>query len=224
MGFSEVMKDQLYGPMENPKYKQYASDIYQSARQFLQVIDDMLSLFQTDAGVIELQKNPTQVQAVINKCLGILSEHITQHKIAIQLKIQDNLPKLLVDETRLEQIVLNLLANAIQLSSHEGEIVIEAKLEQDSLNNTVFALIFKDNGRGLSQDELAALMGEKITDDAPTPRRKPASEMRVGSGLGLPLTRMITAMHQAHLSIDSAPGKGTQITVQFPKERIVFWN
>lgn len=217
VGFSEVMKDQLYGPIENKKYRQYAQDIYQSGTQLLEIIDDMLALSKTDAGLLELQEKPVDIEFVLNRCVRLLADKIDQQKVSVKLYIQDNLPRLVADELRLKQIMLNLLSNAVKFSPEGSEVTVEAKLENDEKNQLVLALVFIDHGVGMQPHEISAL-----TDNPKGISYISRSETGEGGGLGLFLTRTLVQMHQGRFQVESIPGQGTVVSVMFPKERLVF--
>ena len=220
IGFSEVMKNQMFGPMENNRYHQYCSDIYQTGTQMLETINDMLTVSKSDAGLAAIQESPVDVSAVIQKCHRLLSDRISQHQVNLTLNIQDHLPKLMVDELRLKQIVLNLLSNAIKFSPTGGEVIVEARVENDETDQTVFSLIFTDHGKGMSPREVTDLM--EGTPEALDSKQQ--AEMMGGKGFGISLAKTLVSLHQGTLKIHSTLGIGTVVTVSFPKERIVFWN
>jgi len=211
VGFSEIMKNQLYGPLENTQYWQYAQDIHEAAQHLQSLIDDVLALSNAEAGMMDLQEKPVDIRFVLNNCLRLITERLSDQKLHVELKLPDVLPRLMVNEARLKQIIINLILNAAN-HSHEGShIIVEAYPEKDRKGNETFCISFTDFG---SKAVLAT--GKAAITKTP---RKGKYEL---SNLGLPLTKALVAMHQATFDIKSPPGKATSVIVRFPQERIVY--
>ncbi len=207
VGFSEIMKNQLYGPLENTQYWQYTQDIHEAAQHLQALIDDVLALSNAEAGLLELQEKPVDVRFVLNKCLRMVTERVAEQKLHIELKLPEALPRLLVDELRLKQIIVNLILNAVTHSPEEGHIIVAVTLEKDK-NGETFCISFIDFG---SKAGPVVIKGDK----------NKGRKIDL-SNLGIPLTKALVAMHQATLDISSPSGKPTVVTVRFPQERIVY--
>ncbi len=221
-GFAELMKNQVYGAIENERYTQYIDDIYECSNAVQGLVSDVLALAKAEAGMLELQEKPVQVELVIAKSIRVLSDKLKAANVTIENRVADLLPQLLVDELRLRQIILNLLGNAISHSPRGGSIIIDAKVGRDKREERYFEIIVSDFGaKSLSKTtlETAALAKENDSDvKANGVSRKPSVRI---SNLGIPLTKALVAMHQATLSIESEPGKPTLVIVRFPSSRIV---
>jgi signal transduction histidine kinase len=213
VGFSEIMKNQLYGPLENTQYWQYAQDIHEAAQHLQALIDDVLALSNAESAMLETQEKPVDVRFVLNKCLRLISERLAEQKLHVELKMPDVMPRLLVDETRLKQIIINLIINAANHSMENNHILVETYTEKDKNGNESFCISFVDFGsKGTVRMNNPSL--SKISNK---PLRK--SEL---SNLGIPLTKALVAMQQATLEVKSPPGAPTSVILRFPQERMVY--
>ena len=215
-GFAEIMNNELYGPMPNAHYQQYVRDMHDASKQAQLLVEDVMALSSAEAGILELQEKPVDVRFVMNKCVRILAEKLQQLQINVEVKTQEHLPRLMVDELRLKQIIINLLANAAKHTQPGGHILIDARLEKDKKQNDEFVISFTDFGTKAMGKEPNTL---EMSD---TQAAQEGVRRRVDiTSLSLPLTKALVAMHQAVLDISSPPGKATTVTVRFPKERVV---
>jgi len=210
VGFSEIMKSQLYGPLENTQYWQYAQDIHEASRHLQALVDDVLALSNAESGMHELQEKPVDMRFVLNNCLRLVTERLQMQKLHVELKLPDVLPRLLVDEQRLKQIVINLLLNAANHSLEDSHIIVEAYTEKNKRGEESFCISFTEGSR-------------IIAGDRPGPNRPiPKPRRRELSNLGIPLTKALVAMHQATLDIERPAGKPICVIVRFPQERMVY--
>jgi signal transduction histidine kinase len=209
VGFSEIMKNQLYGPLENTQYWQYAQDIHEAAQHLQSLIDDVLALSNAEAGMMELQEKPVDIRYVLSKCLRLVADRAADQKMHIELKLPDIMPRLLIDEQRLKQIVINLLLNATTSGVEDTNIIVTAYIEKNKNGGESFCISFIDHSTARIPATKAA-------------REKTKSRKIDLSNLGIPLTKALVAMHQASLEIESQPGKPTSTIVRFPQARIVY--
>ncbi|MDG1287530.1 MAG: histidine kinase dimerization/phospho-acceptor domain-containing protein [Rickettsiales bacterium] len=221
-GFAELMKNQVYGVIENEKYTQYIDDIYDCSSAVQGLVGDVLALAKAEAGMLELQEKPVQVEFVISKCIRVLSDRLKESGITIENRVGDMLPRLLVDELRLKQIILNLLGNAISHAPKGGSVIIDAQIGRDSKEERYFEIIVTDFGAKTVKKMVPE--GNTIQqemDEEGNPKLQSRSQLGRISNLGIPLTKALVAMHQANLTIESQPGKPTLVMVRFPAKRIV---
>lgn len=221
-GFAELMKNQVYGAVENEKYAQYIDDIYDCSSAVQGLVSDVLALAKAEAGMLELQEKPVEVELVIAKCIRVLSQRLKESGVVIENRVGDLLPRLLVDELRLKQIILNLLGNAISHAPKGGSIFIDAQIGRDQKEERYFEIIVTD----FSAKTVSKLKAERNSiqdemDDDGRPKLKSRHQLGRISNLGIPLTKALVAMHQATLTIESQPGKPTLVIVRFPARRIV---
>jgi signal transduction histidine kinase len=213
IGFSEIIKNEMYGPLANPQYAQYIQDIYQSSKHLEALVNDIMSLSVAEASLTDMQDKAVDIRLVMGRAIRGLTERLQQRRIAVDTDIPADLPRLMVDEQRLRQIFLNLLNNAISHTPEGGNIHVAAAVEKDMRLNDWLNVSFTDHGaKSVGQEKEAAGMGHNV-----------AGIRRIDlSGLRIPLTKALVAMHQATLDIVSPPGKPTVVTVRFPKSRIVY--
>ncbi len=211
IGFSEVIKNQLFGPVGTLKYAQYAGDIYESGTHLLQIINDILDLSKLEAGRLELHESVVSLPALIKGCIPLVRDRAAASGIRIRLVMAEALPPLLVDERMMKQILINLLSNAVKFTGRGGRIAISAALaETGGLEISV-----ADTGIGMSAGDIeVALQTFGQVDNSTTRAHQ-------GTGLGLPLARSLAELHGGSLRVDSAIGTGTAITVTLPPTRVL---
>lgn len=211
VGFSEIMKSQLYGPLENTQYWQYAQDIHEASRHLQALVDDVLALSNAESGMQELQEKPVDMRFVLNKCLRSVTERLQVQKLHVELKMPEVLPRLMMDEQRLKQIIINLLLNSANHSTENSLIMVEAYTHKNKKDEENFCISFTEGTKPTSAGDKATSLQQatKILK-------------RELSNLGIPLTKALVAMHQATLDIERIPGKPLCVIVRFPQERIVY--
>lgn len=203
VGFSEMMKNEMLGPLGNPQYKEYANGIYNSSHHLQELVDDVLMLSNAEAGISEIQEKPTDVKLVVGKALRIVSDKLQPLQISVEVNAQDNLPRLLVDETRLKQIIANLILNAAKHSTSGSSVLVSINTTTDANSDSWFVIGFTDYGSKVSN------------------RANPHGANKDVQGLSVPLTKALVALIRAKLEVVSPPGKATTVSVKFAKERIV---
>lgn len=208
VGFSEIMKSQIYGPLENTQYWQYAQDIHEASRHLQALVDDVLALSNAEASLLEVQEKPVDMRFVLNKCLRLVTERLQVQRLQVELKMPDVLPRLLVDEQRLKQIIINLLLNAASHSVEDSHIIVEAYIDKNKKDEESFCIAFTEGAK--------SSMADKASAGHVRARRRELSS------LGIPLTKALVAMHQAMLDVERLPGKPIRVIVRFPQERIVY--
>jgi signal transduction histidine kinase len=209
IGFSEIIKDQAFGPVGQPRYAEYAKDIYDSGGSLLQLINDILDPTKVEAGKMELQKSFVDVAVIMRRCMRLIKDRASKSNVRLKVSFDSNLPLLLADEGRLRQIAVNLLSNAIKFTPAGGQIVLSAGVDQ---HGAIFIRV-ADTGFGMSSAEIEVAL-ERFGQTA-SARSRPSE----GTGLGLPLTKSLVELHGGQLGIDSVPGKGTTVTVKFPPQQ-----
>ncbi|WP_207483419.1 ATP-binding protein [Arenibaculum pallidiluteum] len=211
IGFSEIIKDELFGPNHNPRYQEYARDIHDSGRHLLTLINEILDLAKVEAGGVELREETIEVEKVLESCRRLVRERAAAGQIVLNIGAEPGLPRLLVDVTRLKQILLNLLSNAVKFTTPGGEVRLEARRAQDG----GVVLTVADTGIGMSEEQL---------DIAFQPFRQVENAFNrkyQGTGLGLPLSKALAELHGGSVTIESEPGKGTRVRVWLPSSRLV---
>lgn len=211
IGFSEVMKDEMFGVHGNPVYKEYSGDIHKSGGHLLALINDILDLSRIEAGRYTLQEEVLNVGEAIEKSIRLVELRANEKGIQITRKIQADIPNLWVDAKAFHQILLNLLSNASKFTPENGNIIVYAWL--DKLEGLSIAV--RDNGPGIPKEEIPHILSQFGQGSL-------AHETAVeGAGLGLPIIRGLVEMHDGKFSLQSELGRGTVVTVHMPKDRVV---
>jgi signal transduction histidine kinase len=210
IGFSSILMNQLFGPLGDGKYLEYANDINESGTHLLDIINDILDLSKAEAGKLELAYEEMHVAKAIAKCVTIMAERAGKGQITIATNVPKMLPPLIVDRLRFIQIVLNILSNAVKFTEAGGKIDIDVRAEEvgDGMSN--FIIEIKDTGIGMSEADIEKAFQSFGQVDSGLNRKYE------GTGLGLPLTRKLMELHHGQLKIASTPGQGTSVSLIFP--------
>jgi PAS domain S-box-containing protein len=211
IGFSEIIKSEMMGPVGNPKYGEYASDVFDSGQHLLGLINDILDLSKIEAGRMEFDETDVDVAEVIASCLRLVTERAIKGGVRIETEIPDDLAALRIDERKLKQILLNLLSNAVKFTPSGGSVTVKTWLSPDS----GFVLQVADTGVGIALEDIPKALTPFGQVDSRLDRKYE------GTGLGLPLTKSLVEKHGGSLELQSEVGVGTTVTVRLPKERAV---
>ncbi|HLZ78363.1 MAG TPA: HAMP domain-containing sensor histidine kinase, partial [Sphingomonas sp.] len=209
IGFSEIIKDQSFGPVGQARYTEYANDIYESGRSLLQLINDILDLSKVEAGKMELQRTFVDVADAMGRCMRLIKDRANKSRVQLETVFDPSLPLLFADEVRLRQIGLNLLSNAVKFTPAGGKVTISTRVEQSG----AIAIAVTDTGIGMNAADIKVAL-ERFGQAASS-----LSRPYEGTGLGLPLTKAMVDLHGGHLDITSEPGKGTTVIVTFPPQQ-----
>jgi signal transduction histidine kinase len=208
IGFSQLMADEVLGPLGNTKYSGYARDICNSAEHLLGIINDILDVSKLEAGKLELEVEVVDVAAITRSLLQFVADRAGALDVTIDTEIDGALPRLRADQRKLKQILLNLVTNALKFSHPGGRVMLRARPVEGAIQIEVI-----DNGIGMDDAEVATAI-TRFGQVASTWNRKHA-----GTGLGLPLAIGLVELHGGTLGIKSRKGEGTTVTVTFPAKR-----
>ncbi|WP_417667089.1 sensor histidine kinase [Roseibium sp.] len=211
LGFSEVMKDEVLGPMHNSNYKSYAADIHSSGAHLLHLINEILDLSRIEAGRHELQEEAVYLQDIIEECCNMMQIRAKAKEISILESHEDNLPRVWGDERALRQVILNLLSNAVKFTPLNGTVRI-------SLGRTKQGGQFvsiRDNGPGIPEEEIPVVLQAFGQGSVAIQSAEP------GTGLGLSIVQALINMHGGNFDLRSRLREGTEAMFTLPKERIM---
>ncbi len=211
LGFSEVLERELFGPMANAAYKDYAGDIHNSGRYLLGLINDILDLSRIEAGRRDIVEEPVVISECAADAQHLLSSRIEEKAMTVNIASSLGLPKLLSDRRAINQIAINLLTNAVKFTPERGEITMSAKVLADGRMD----FCVTDNGPGIPEQEIRQALSAFSRGTHAT---KQAID---GAGLGLPIVKGLMDVHGGVLDIRSQPGKGTQVHCIFPANRVL---
>lgn len=212
IGFSEIMMNETFGPVSNPKYLEYLGDMHLSARHLLEIINEVLDMSKIEAGRVELDEHETDLGQLVASVVRMSHSKAQSLGIVLNDTAQPGLPHLFVDARLVRQILLNLVTNALKFTRSGGRVTIRTGLTEDrELYFTV-----EDTGIGIPKDRIKVAMEPFGQVFQPILARGTQ-----GTGLGLPLARAMAELHGGALEIESEPGKGTAVTVRFPAFRSI---
>lgn len=209
IGFSRVILKGIDGPI-NETQAQDLSAIYTSGQHLLSLINNILDLSKIEAGKMELQYSEINLSDVINSALSTASGLIKDKPIKLEQVIPPDLPNVKADQTRIRQVLINFISNAVKFTE-SGTITIEAKKEKLQNGQSEIMVIVSDTGAGISEKDRGKLFQPfSQVDDSPT--RKAG-----GTGLGLSISRSIIEMHHGRIGLlESIPGKGSKFFFTLP--------
>jgi PAS domain S-box-containing protein len=204
IGFSDMMKNQLLGPIGAPRYVEYAKDINASGTHLLSLINDVLDMSKIEAGRYTIHPEPVDGAEMLRSCARLVRVRASESGVALGIGVAQELP-LQADARALKQVLLNLLTNAIKFTPSGGSVNLSASGERDGV---VFRVA--DTGVGISAEDLPRI-GRRFeqVDNALTRKGE-------GTGLGLALSRALVELHGGTLEIESAVGEGTTVSVWLP--------
>lgn len=211
IGFSEMMIKETFGPLGHEKYGEYLDDIHMSARHLLEIINEVLDMSKIEAGKVDLDEQEIDMRGLIDSVVRIMANRAFSSGLEIREDVSETLPSLYADPRLVRQILINLITNAIKYSHKSGQIDVSAKM--DSHNDML--LIVRDYGVGIPKERIKEAMEPFGQINDPT-----RSNTQQGTGLGLPLTKAMAELHGGELILDSDSGKGTTVTIRFPRQRI----
>jgi len=206
IGFSEILSAHLLGPLGNPKYTEYASDILRSGRHLLDVINSVLDLSKSEAGKMELRPQPVDLAQVLRECTRMVADQCHAAGLALQVAGVDRPLPVSGEVAKLRQVFLNLLSNAIKFTPGGGLVEVQASEEGGMISVAV-----SDSGIGMSAQDIQVALTPFGQVDNRLERKYE------GTGLGLPLAKSLVELHGGSLAIESAPGDGTRIVVRLAR-------
>jgi PAS domain S-box-containing protein len=213
LGFSEILEEHIG---EDPRFHDYITGIRNSGKGLLGLINDILDLSKIEAGQLDISYEPINPFNLIEEIRQIFSMKTLEKKLDFQINVDKRLPKcLLLDETRLRQVLFNLIGNAIKFTS-KGGITVNLKikdrelnqdLDQDEVNITIEVV---DTGIGIPLNEQQAIFEPFRQQDGQSTRKYG------GTGLGLSITQRLVKLMGGSLSVSSSPGSGSAFTAYLP--------
>jgi len=207
LGFSEILQDQMFGPLGSARYKEYAKDIHDSGKHLLNVINDILDMSKIEAGHMKLSCEQINLAPLIEECLRFTRIPAAQKNILVEQTIPSDI-KLNADRRAMKQIVLNLLSNAVKFTNDGGRIAVRTRRTEDAV-----MLVIADTGIGIPKSALSKI-GQPFEQV-----QSQYAKSKGGSGLGLAISRSLTALHHGRMRIRSREGIGTVIAIRIPDQR-----
>jgi len=209
IGFSDIIGRGMFGPVDG-RYRGYADDINHSGQHLLSVINDILDMAKVEAGKVTLAEETVSLHDAVQACGRLVNQQAASAGIRIGIEIPPALC-LVSDAVRLKQVILNLMSNGVKFTPRGGRVSVTAEVLADG--NARIAV--SDTGIGMNAEEIPRALAAFEQVDNSTNRRFG------GTGLGLPIAKLLAEAHGGWLAIDSTPGQGTTVTIVFPAARVV---
>jgi two-component system cell cycle sensor histidine kinase PleC len=211
LGFSEVMKSEIFGGHAVPVYKEYSADIHNSGVHLLNLINEILDLSRIEAGRYELNEEAVSLVHVVADCHHLLKLRASSRGITIYEVFEQGMPRVWGDERATRQIVLNLLSNSIKFTPQGGEIWLKVGWTASGGQY----LSVKDTGSGIAEDEIPIVLASFGQGS------NSIKSAEQGAGLGLPIAKSLIDMHGGTFTLKSKLRIGTEVIVTFPPERVM---
>jgi signal transduction histidine kinase len=209
IGFSEMVKDEIFGPLGSDTYKEYATAINDAGKHLLRLVGDILDVSALETGKVQLTEEAVDVNLEILSCIKMVLGRAQDSDVDMNAELPDTLPGLHADRIRLKQIVINLLDNAVKFNNPGGHVTASARLDEEG--RVVIAVT--DDGIGIAAEDIDLVMSKFGQAESAFTRE------RGGAGLGLNLVQSYAGLHGAVVDLDSTPDQGTTVTVTFPADR-----
>lgn len=207
LGFSDVLLHDMFGPFADPRQKEYVSLIRQSGQHLLEVVTSILDISRIESGTYAAQPEPFRFVEAVDMCVSMMKLPAAQKGIDFTAQVAPDVGEINADRRAVQQILINLASNAIKFTLEGGKVAIGASRLGSRLHFWV-----SDNGIGIAEADMANL-GKPFTQVHNDYTRR-----YEGTGLGLSLVKGLVSLHDGTMSIESAPGKGTTVTVSVPVE------
>lgn len=210
LGFSEILTKEVFGPLGNPRYPEYAKDIYDSGLHLLTIINDLLDLSKIEAGRFDLNEEVVSVIELFDTVSRFVRERADSGGVTMSIEMPAGMPAVTADKRALRQVLLNLLSNAVKFTPSGGQISLEATIESDGR----ISFRVRDTGIGIAAADIPkALEPFGLVDSS-------LSRKYMGTGLGLPISRALIELHGGQFELASEPGIGTTVTIYLPPDRV----
>jgi signal transduction histidine kinase len=209
IGFADLIRSEIKGPIGHPRYREYSNDIHNSGQHLLSLINDILDLSRIEANRFELHEDTVSIDVAAETCLGLMMSQIERKRLKLSLDEVKRLGEIRADERLVNQMILNLLSNAIKFTPERGMVSFSGRIAEDG----GLELIITDTGIGMTAAEMEMALEPFVQVESSLSRRFG------GSGLGLPITKRFIEAHGGRLTLDSRKGEGTSATLWFPAER-----
>src|SRR5215203_4096569 len=205
IGFSEMLA--ATGALEAPaeRRREYAEIVHASGLHLLAVVNTLLDMSKIDSGNFDVVPEPFQIAAVVHGCCDLMQLKAEQAGILLTRDIARDLPELVADRRACRQILINLLSNAVKFTPKGGRVSVSVQRRHDRIE-----LAVADTGIGIAEADLPRL-GDPFFQAGSA-----YSRSHEGTGLGLSVVRGLVGLHQGELTIESADGDGTAVTVSLP--------
>jgi signal transduction histidine kinase len=208
IGFSEVIEMEQFGPLGEPRYRTYIRDIHRSGVHLLNVISNILDLSKVELGRLDMDNELTSLGILIQDAVSMVRMQNPKSQVKIETDIDADLRPIETDATRLKQVLLNIVANAVKFTPANGRVEVRARSNEEG----GCRIVVTDNGIGMAPENIPVAMSPfGLVENV-------LARSYGGSGLGLPLAKRLVELMDGQFRIDSALGQGTIVTIELPSK------
>lgn len=211
LGFSDIMRQEMLGPIGNDQYLDYLNDIHGGANHLLEIINDILDIAKVEAAEMVLEEDVWNLREVIEFCERAIAPNAEKGEVALTVDMPETLPRIRADFRKCRQVMLNLMSNAVKFTPTGGKVQVTAGM----LDDGGLEIRVTDTGIGIAEADIAKALEPFGQVDSELSRKYE------GTGLGLPLVKALTELHGGEFLLDSEAGVGTTVSVRFPASRTV---
>ncbi|WP_202363530.1 ATP-binding protein [Mesorhizobium sp. L-2-11] len=205
IGFSDMLLHEMFGTFRDPRQKEYVGLVKESGQHLLAVVTSILDVSRIEAGAYATEPEPFRFVEAVEMCQSMMSLQAEAKNIDLQAQIAPDAGEINADRRAVQQILINLVSNAIKFTPDGGDVVVGAKRIGSRLHFWV-----SDTGIGIAEEDFANLGKPFMQIQNDYTRRFE------GTGLGLSLVKGLVALHEGTMSIESMPGEGTTVTISLP--------
>jgi signal transduction histidine kinase len=205
IGFADIIRAGLFGPVEPERYREYVELIHNSGELLLSLINDILDMSKIEAGKMELSIEPLETLPLAESCRTMVIGMARDNSVVVRIEIAPDCTEVHADARAAKQMIINLLSNAVKFTPAGGVVTLSFKKREDGVSIAV-----ADNGIGMTPEELQKAMQPFGQIDSELARQ------RKGTGIGLTLVKSLAELHGGRLDMVSAKGHGTTATLTLP--------
>ncbi|TIM20055.1 MAG: HAMP domain-containing histidine kinase, partial [Mesorhizobium sp.] len=205
IGFSDMLLHEMFGTFKDPRQKEYVGLVKESGQHLLAVVTSILDVSRIEAGAYATEPEPFRFVEAVEMCQSMMRLQAEAKNIDLQAQIAPDAGEINADRRAVQQVLINLVSNAIKFTPDGGDVVVGAKRIGSRLHFWV-----RDTGIGIAEEDFANLGKPFMQIQNDYTRRFE------GTGLGLSLVKGLVALHEGTMSIESMPGEGTTVTISLP--------
>jgi signal transduction histidine kinase len=211
LGFSEIIKSEMFGPVGSKQYKGYIQSINASAERLLKMIDEVLMLSSMEAGGAELDDGPLDLREAVAAAVDDVRETAEAGGVRLTVELSESCTVLRADDSAFREILFNLLCNAVRFTPRGGQVAIVTELDDDGR----FVLRVADGGSAGGREGAANTIADFGQIDSSV-----ASKFE-GPGFGLSVVKALVEIHSGSVDVESEATVGTTVAARFPAERVI---